>query len=132
MPNSQWVRWLKKKADVHWETMKTFDRDERYVVAYYTSSRTHSAWLSWLLVRSMMALFFIFGMSLSDQAILFAAFGGLFLMDLYGQWRQPRYTRILRSALDKLEGRIEELEGQLSAGSVVTLTSLPPADSGRQ
>jgi hypothetical protein len=126
------MHWLKKKADVHLEAMKMFDRDERYVVAYYMSSHAKSTWLSWLIARCAVAMFFLFDLCQSDQAVLFAAFGSLFLLDIYGQWRQPRFTRILCSVIHKMEARIEELEVRLSDGFVVPATSPPPADSPRQ
>jgi hypothetical protein len=91
------------------------DPEERYIVAYYRSRHVESQWCTWLFVRLLMAGLFVYGCFSADQAILFTAFGTLLLLDLYSQFMQPRYRRTTRSALEKLERRIEELEQQLPA-----------------
>jgi hypothetical protein len=89
--------------------------EERYIVAYYRSAHVGNAWWSWLVIRCSAAGLFAYGIYLTDQAVLFAAFGTLLLLDLYSQFRQPHFTRGTRSAFEKLEGRIEQLEQQSAA-----------------
>lgn len=86
------------------------DPEERYIVAYYRSRHVESQWWTWLIVRLLIAGLFVYGCFSANQAIIFTAFGTLLLLDLYSQLRQPRYRRTTRSALEKLERRIEELE----------------------
>jgi len=75
-----------------------------------------SSWWAWLVVRCLAACYFAYGLYGMDQAVIFAAFGTLFIIDIYGQARQPRHISAMRSAIEKLEGRIAELEQERVAG----------------
>ena len=88
--------------------------NERYIIAYYRSDHVASAWWALLVVRCLLGGLFAYGMYSADQAVLFTAFGTLILLDLYSQARQPTNIRSIRSALEKLEQRIEALENPMS------------------
>ena|ERR1043166_5773337 len=86
------------------------DKDERYVIAYLRSDRVAAAHWGWLLAKLLIAVVFVVGFANDNRALIFTAFGTLLLLDLYTALKQPRFSRSICSAVEKLESRIEELE----------------------
>jgi hypothetical protein len=55
------------------------------------------------------------GFANDNRALIFTAFGTLLLLDLYSASKQPKFSKSICSAVDKLESRVEELESEAPA-----------------
>jgi hypothetical protein len=86
------------------------DPDERYVLAYLRSDRAEGAWWGWLIVKLLFAALFIVGLGTENRGLVNISFILLLVLDLYFSAKQPRFTRSISSAVEKLENRIQQLE----------------------
>lgn len=88
------------------------NKEEEFVLAYLRSNRANASCWGWLTAKALMACVFVYGFVIEERAFIFTGFAAYLALDLYSATAQPRYLRTIRSALDKLTGRIDELETQ--------------------
>jgi hypothetical protein len=94
-----------------WTMTTKLNASERYLVAYYLSeSHSKANWVAWTVARMMLVIVFGFGFFTNNRPLIFTAFVTLAILDFYGLARSRGSTRALRSAFEKFEARIEELE----------------------
>ncbi len=92
------------------KAVTSLDKYERYIVAYLRSEQAGAAYWASLVAKLFAAAVFFFGFVGDNRAMIFTGFGTLLVLDLYSAARQPRVTRTICSAVDKLASRVEELE----------------------
>jgi hypothetical protein len=91
------------------------DKNERYVIAYLRSDRVAATYWAWLITKLLIAVVFAVGFANDNRALIFTAFGTLLLLDLYSASKQPKFSKSICSAVDKLESRVVELESEAPA-----------------